>query len=177
MTKFRALLQRITALFHRDHRDADLAAELESHLQFHIEDNLRAGMSPEEARRQALVKLGGLDQTKESVRARRGLPWLDSLLQDTRFALRMLRKNPGFAAIAILTLALGIGGVTTVFSIVDAVLLRPLAIHDPSRVMYIEEPWQGLIMNLSAGDFVDVEKQSTAFQSVGASGDANFNLT
>jgi len=177
MTKFRALLKRITALFHRDHHDADLAAELESHLQFHIEDNLRAGMSPEEARRQALLKLGGLDQTKESVRARRGLPWLDSLLQDTRFALRMLRKNPGFTAIAILTLALGIGGVTTVFSIVDAVLLRPLAIHDPSRVMYIEEPWQGLIMNLSAGDFVDVEKQSTAFQSVGASGDANFNLT
>ena len=64
MTKFRALLQRITALFHRDHRDADLAAELESHLQFHIEDNLRAGMSAEEARRQALLKLGGIDQTR-----------------------------------------------------------------------------------------------------------------
>ncbi len=92
MAKLRAIIKRLMSFFRPDRRDADLAAELESHLQFHIEDNLRAGMSPEEARRQALIKLGGLEQTKESVRAQRVFPWLDSLLQDTRFALRMLRR-------------------------------------------------------------------------------------
>ena len=137
MTKFRALLQRITALFHRDHHDADLAAELESHLQFHIEDNLRAGMSAEEARRQALLKLGGVDQTKESVRARRGLPWLDSLLQDTRFALRLMRKNPAFTTVAVLTLALGIGANTAIFTLVQQILLRSLPVTNPSQLYRI----------------------------------------
>src|SRR5690348_5289881 len=102
MAKLRALLKRLISYSHRNQHDAELAAELESHLQFHIEDNLRAGMSPEEARRQALIKIGGLDQTKESVRNRRGLPWLDSLFQDTRFAIRSLRRCRGFAIMSIL---------------------------------------------------------------------------
>ena len=120
MTKFRALLQRITALFHRDHRDADLAAELESHLQFHIEDNLRAGMSAEEARRQALIKLGGLDQTKESVRARRGLPWLEHWICDARISVRVLAKDARFSILAILGLALGLGVSTAIFALINA---------------------------------------------------------
>jgi len=113
-------------MFARERRDAELTAELEAHVQMHIEEKLRAGMTEEEARRDALVKLGGMEQTKQMYRERRGLPWLDAMAQDLRFALRTLWIRPGFAVVAILTLALGIGATTAVFSVVDRVLFRSL---------------------------------------------------
>jgi macrolide transport system ATP-binding/permease protein len=134
MRTIRVWLSRFGDVFNRHRTDRDLAAELESHLQFHIDDNLRAGMAPEEARRQALIQLGGLDQTKESVRDRRGLPSLESFLQDVRFGVRMLRKNPGFTAVAVLTLALGIGGNTAIFTLVQGILLRSLPVSHPSQL-------------------------------------------
>jgi macrolide transport system ATP-binding/permease protein len=89
-------------MFGASRRDEDLAAEIESHICMHVEDNLRAGMPLGEARRTALIRLGGVDQTKEKYRDGRGLPWLETFAQDFRFGLRMLRKNPGFTAVAIL---------------------------------------------------------------------------
>jgi hypothetical protein len=106
---------------------------------FIVRITLRAGMTPEEARRRALLKLGGIESTKEQYRDRRGFPLLESGAQDLRYALRMLRKNPGFATVAIFSVAIGIGANTAIFSLVSAVLLQPLAYMDPQRLFAVGE--------------------------------------
>jgi predicted permease len=135
MRRLRGWLLRLGGLFARERHERDLSAEMESHLQMHIEDNLRAGMSVVEARREALMKLGGVEQTKEFYRQRRGLPLLETVFQDLRFAARMLLKNPGFTALAVTIMALGIGANTVIFSLVDVVLFRPLPIAKPSEIV------------------------------------------
>jgi putative ABC transport system permease protein len=118
-------------------RESRLREEIAEHIALQTEENLRAGLDPVEARRQAMLKFGGVESMKENYRDERTLPWLEHLVQDLRFALRMLYKNPGFTVVAVVTLALGIGANAAIFSVVRGVLLRPLANRDEARLLYV----------------------------------------
>lgn len=137
MTAIRALLCRLAGLFTQGAKDRELREEIESVLQMHIDDCVRSGMAPEEARRQAFLKVGGLESMRETCRDRRGVPWLESGFRDLRHSLRLLRRSPGFTFVAVLLLALGIGANTAIFTLVDRLMLRPLPVKDPDRLVMI----------------------------------------
>ena len=137
MDWLRILLSRCAALLRRHKLDADLDEELRAHIDLAISENLQRGMSPEQARTTALRDFGGLTQTKEQFRMRRGIPLLEVFLQDVRYALRQLRKSPGFTLTVVITLALGIGANTAIFTLVQGILLRSLPVSDPSRLYRI----------------------------------------
>lgn len=128
---------RMVAFFHKEPMDRELEEEVASHLEMATEENLRKGMTPEEARRMAMVKFGGVEQAKERQRESRGLPWLDTVMQDLRYTMRTLIRDRGFATVAILILALGIAANVVVFSVVNAILLRPLPFYQPDRLVWI----------------------------------------
>jgi putative ABC transport system permease protein len=130
----------------------------------------------QEALRRARIEFGGVERVKEEGREARGLSFFDELFQDLRYGQRVLRKSPGFALVAVLTLALGIGATTAIFSVVNAVLLRPLAMEDPSRVVLLQEQWKGSGVDVSVGNFNDVKKQSSSYLEVSSSNNASFNV-
>jgi predicted permease len=136
----RTFLSRCAALFGRQSLDADLDEELRAHIDLAVEENQKRGMSREQARRAALRDFGGVSQTRESYRIQRGLPLLDMFFHDLRYALRQLRKFPGFAATVVAILALGIGATTAIFTVMNAVLLRSLPVPNPQQLIYLRLP-------------------------------------
>jgi hypothetical protein len=156
------LMARLKGSAHRPGNEAELSEELRSHLEMLADEKMRSGMSPEEARRQAMLKLGSNTQIQEAYRDQAGLPFFEVLLQDVRYCIRTLRRYPGFAAIAIITLALGIGANTAIFSIVNGVLLRPLPYAHPEQLVSAYSTFKGL------GNFIDGSTSPPDFRTLRA---------
>jgi putative ABC transport system permease protein len=180
MRTLRAWFWRLGELVFRRGRDVELAAELETHHQMYVEDRVRDGATPEQAHRQAVLALGGLEQAKESYRDRRGFPALGAVIQDVRFGLRMFRKNPGFTAVAVLTLALGIGATTIIFSAIDSILIHPLIYKDSDRLMSwvihdVSRPTQNGRGSFSLPEYMDFAEQNHSFE--GMQGIAGIDIT
>ncbi|HEV2206397.1 MAG TPA: ABC transporter permease [Candidatus Acidoferrales bacterium] len=183
----------ISRFFRRSKLDSQLDSELQFHVEQQTAENVAAGMDPGEARRRALAQFGGLEYIKEETRDARGTQFVESLAQDVRFALRMLRKSPGFTAVAVITLALGIGANTAMFSVVNAVVLRPLPYAHSERLVWIAESVPALKSEAaSGGDYVDWKDQNHTLERIaaydtmyrgslregaGGPGSADFNLT
>src|SRR5579859_3471453 len=158
-------------LFRKRVLDAQLDSELRFHVEQQIADNIAAGMNPAEARRRALAQFGGTEYIKEECRDARGTHFVETLAQDIRFALRMLRKSPGFTAVAVLTLALGIGATTSIFSVVNAVLLKSLPYLQPGRLVLVQERIPKLSQRaipVSAPDVLVMQRDNHVFDSLAA---------
>src|SRR4029077_10317880 len=171
-------IHRIRGLFGKRITDTELDLEFRAHIELLTEENIRKGMSPEEARYAARREFGGLEQTKELYRDRRSLPFLESFLQDVHYGVRMLCKNPGFTAVAVLTLALGIGANTAMFSVMEGVVLAPLRYFQPDRLVMVWENNPRLPrVYVSHPNFLDWQRTVRSFQQMAAFMEQGLDLT
>jgi putative ABC transport system permease protein len=178
MDKMRMFLSRCAALLRKHRLDEDLDEELRAHINFAVEEHMMRGMNAQQARTAALKELGGMTQTREDYRMQRGLPFLEALSQDIRYALRQLRKSPGFTFVALLTLALGIGATTALFSVVDAVMLKPLPFPNAARLVRVESvvAASGRGGEASYPDFVDLRARNHVADGMAAFDTGDFTL-
>jgi predicted permease len=169
MDWIRILLSRCAALVRRQKLDADLDEELRSHIDFATEENRKRGLTEEEARAAALREFGGVTQIKEQYRVRRGMPFLEQMVRDVRYGCRQLWRSPGFTVTAVLTLALGLGANTAIFSLVNALLLRPLPVPHAEQLAVLQyDEGQGPDQNFCEPIFRALEERHGAFQDVAA---------
>ena len=168
----------VSAIFDRSQTEGNLDEELRAHLENRAEDLERSGLTPRAAERQARIEFGGHEKFKEECREALGARSLEIFLEDVRFAARLLRKSPGFAAVAVLTLALGIGANTAIFSVVDTVLLRPLPYRNPLRLVWASEHFALGPSTVVSADFPAWRDHNHAFEQVEAfGGTSGANLT
>ena len=181
MEWLRILGARLRGLFRSRQLDGDLEDELDAHLEMLTAENIRRGMKPAEARYAARREFGGVEQTKEDHKQVRGLPLIENLSRDFRLGIRMLGRNVGFTAVAVITLALGIGANTAVFSLVNAVLIRQLPYRDPQQLLLLTETLPQLggkdEVGVAAGEYLDYRDQNRSFSQVAAYETDGFNLT
>src|SRR5579859_1154659 len=178
MDRLRTLLSRLASLPHRNKLDANLDEELRSHIDLATEDNLKRGMSPRQARTEALRSFGGVTQTRETYRQQRGMPMFEQINRDIRFAIRQLRRSPGFTLTTVFTLAIGIGINTAVFSMMDTVVLRPLAVPDLKHVVAIaEEQGRGEYKQVALANYLSWKQQSRSFENLAVRSYASMSLT
>ncbi len=171
LTGLKQMVARVRAFFRASYLDRDFDAEFESHAALLAEDHIRRGMTPDQAERSARLELGGLTQLREAHREIRGIPFIETLLQDMRYTLRTLRRDAGFTTFAILIVGLGIGASSTIFSVVSALLIRPLPFRDPGRLVWIAN--DGNEGDLSAqtvpvGPFIDLRDHNQSLSDIAA---------
>ena len=164
LRQLRGWLVRLTGSFNQEKQERELALELESHLQMHIEDNLQAGFTPVEARRQAFIKLGGLEPAKETCRRQLRFPFIDALGQDIRYGMRMLIKRRGFTVIALVSLGLAIGANTAIFSVINSAALRPLPVEHPEQLVSLSNTdGSGRVAGFSYPNYKDYRDRNDVF--------------
>ncbi len=179
MKVLRRWISRVSGLFARGRRDRDLADEIESLLQLHIDDNIRRGLTPAEARRQAMLELGSAEAFKEEYRDQRGLPVVDHVIQDLKYAGRALRRDPGFTALAVLTIALGVAGPVVTFTMTQAWILEPLPFANPDALIDLRrlQMPSAAVGGLNRADFLDFKRTTQTLRDLSGYGNSDVRMT